>query len=268
MVMALVAPPTSAEGMAEVDISRDSPHIVSRRIRPIGRTNYLNQSVESAYHQSTEAVVARPRFENLDLETRHRILETAAVEFAARGFEGTSLNQLLDLLDLSKGSFYYYFDDKADLFTTVADHAWKALMPVEDLDPGDLDATTFWPTLESLIREARDRLRENPWLVGLTRLMYDPPEAVGIREALTRKFEEARQWQADLIRRGQEVGAVRSDLPAELLQVLLIGADEAGDRWFVANWHRFDEGEIERLFNEAFAIYRRMLEPPPAERES
>jgi AcrR family transcriptional regulator len=39
--------------------------------------------------------MARPRFANLDLDTRHRILETAAEEFAARGFEGVSLNQLI-----------------------------------------------------------------------------------------------------------------------------------------------------------------------------
>ncbi len=207
--------------------------------------------------------MARPRFENLDTETRRRILETAAVEFAARGFEGTSLNQLLGLLDLSKGSFYYYFDDKADLFNTVADYAWKTILPVEDLELDNLDAGAFWPTLEALMREARERVRANPWLVGMTRLMYDPPEAVGIRQALARKFEEARQWQAHLIRRGQQVGAVRSDLPAELLQVLLVGADEAGDRWMVERWEQFDELENERIFEEVFAIFRRMLEPPP-----
>jgi len=208
-------------------------------------------------------VVARPRFEKLDAETRRRILETAAVEFAARGFEGTSLNRLLGLLDLSKGSFYYYFDDKADLFNTVADHAWKTILPVEDLDLRDLDARAFWPTLELLMREARARVRANPWLVGMTRLMYDPPEAPGIRQALAQKFEKARQWQAHLIRRGQEVGAVRSDLPAELLQVLLVGADEAGDRWMVERWEQFDEKEFGRIFEEVFAIFRRMLEPPP-----
>jgi AcrR family transcriptional regulator len=35
---------------------------------------------------------------------------------------------------MSKGSFYYYFDDKADLFTTVADLAWAIVLPVEQLD--------------------------------------------------------------------------------------------------------------------------------------
>ena len=43
-----------------------------------------------------------------------------------------------------------------------------------------------------------------------------------------------------------------------------VGADEAGDRWFVDNWDRMDEKEIERLFEEVFAIFRRMLESPRA----
>ena len=208
--------------------------------------------------------MARPRFRNLDRETRHRILETAAAEFAARGFEGTSLNQLIDRLGISKGSFYYYFDDKADLFTTVVDYAWATVLPVERLDLAQFGADSFWPALQSLMREARARVHDNPWLVGFTRLMYDPPESISVREALAEKFAEVRQWQAGLIRRGQDVGAVRSDMPPELLQAMLAGADEAGDRWFVDNWDRLEEAEIERLFEEVFAIYRRMLARPPA----
>lgn len=206
--------------------------------------------------------MARPRFANLDLDTRYRILETAAQEFAARGYDGVSLNQLIDRLEMSKGSFYYYFDDKADLFTTVADLAWAIVLPAGDLDLEAFDGESFWPALEALMREARARVRANPWLVGFTRLMYEPPDVPGVREALAGKFAEARQWQAELIRRGQALNTVRSDLPAELLQALLVGADEAGDRWFVSNWERLDETEIERLFEEVFSIFRRMLEPP------
>ena len=44
--------------------------------------------------------MARPRFANLDLDTRFQILETAAVEFAARGYEGVSLNQLIERLEM------------------------------------------------------------------------------------------------------------------------------------------------------------------------
>ncbi len=208
--------------------------------------------------------MARPRFANLDLDTRYRILETAAEEFAARGFEGVSLNQLIDRLEMSKGSFYYYFDDKADLFKTVADLAWAIVLPVEKLDFETFTAENYWSSLEALMQEARSRVRANPWLVGFTRLMYEPPDLAGVRESLAEKFEEARQWQAELIRRGQTLGTVRHDLPVELLQALLVGADEAGDRWFVNNWDDLGEKEVEHLFREVFAIFRRMLESPPA----
>lgn len=206
--------------------------------------------------------MARPRFANLDLDTRHRILETAAIEFAARGYEGVSLNQLIDRLGMSKGSFYYYFDDKADLFSTVADLAWAIALPGEKLNLEGLDAQTFWPALETLMRESRARARTNPWLVSFTRIMYYPPDVPGIGEALAGKFEEARRWQAELIRHGQSLNVVRNDLPAALLQALLVGADEGIDRWITANWDRLDREEIERLFEKLFAVFRRMLEPP------
>ena len=208
--------------------------------------------------------MARPRFQNLDEAARNRILETSAVEFAARGFDGTSLNRLIEGLGISKGSFYYYFDDKADLFKTVADLAWAIVLPVENLDLENFTADNYWSSLEALMQEARSRVRANPWLVGFTRLMYEPPDLAGVRESLAEKFEEARQWQAELIRRGQALGTVRDDLPVELLQALLVGADEAGDRWFVSNWDELGEQEVERLFREVFAIFRRMLEPPPS----
>lgn len=207
--------------------------------------------------------MARPRFSKLDDATRKNILETAAVEFAARGFDGTSLNQLIERLGISKGSFYYYFDDKADLFSTVVDHAWEIFLPVGNLDFSIFDGDHYWPALQHLMREARARARENPWLVGFTRMIYDPPDIPGIRKALAEKFAVAREWQAELIRRGQAAGTVRDDLPVGLLQVLLVGADEACDRWFVDNWDRLGDDEVERLFEEVFAIFRRMLEPPP-----
>jgi hypothetical protein len=93
--------------------------------------------------------------------------------------------------------------------------------------------------------------------------MYNPPDIPGVLDALSEKFAEARQWQAELIERGQAVGTVRDDLPAGLLQALLVGADEAGDRWVVENWERLGEVEVERIFDQVFGIFRRMLESPP-----
>ena len=207
--------------------------------------------------------MARPRFSNLDHETRRRILQTAAEEFAARGFDGTSLNRLIQGLGISKGSFYYYFDDKADLFSTVVDHVWSIFLPDNEPDFSSFDRSNYWAILEGLMAEARARIRANPWMVGFTKMIYNPPDVPGIQAALAEKFGEARELQAALIRRGQALGTVRNDLPTGLLQAILIGADEAADQWFVGNWDDLEDDEIERLFTEVFAIFRRMLEPAP-----
>ena len=65
----------------------------------------------------------RPRFETLDPERRHRILASAAESFRRGGLYGASLNDILAVAGISKGVFYYYFDDKLDLYATVVDEA-------------------------------------------------------------------------------------------------------------------------------------------------
>jgi len=209
-------------------------------------------------------MMARPRFGNLDEATRRKILETAAVEFVANGFDGTSLNRLIDRLGLSKGSFYYYFDDKADLFITVIDHTWRTMMPDRGVDLSALDGDSYWSAIEAVMRETHARVYDNPWLIGMGRLFYNPPDEPAIRAKVVEILDHAREWQAELIRRGQAIGAVRDDLPVDLLLALLVGADEAVDQWFVVNWDELDDAEIDRLFTEIFAILRRMMEPPPA----
>ena len=75
----------------------------------------------------------RPRFENLPLAKRRRILETAALEFATRGFDAASLNRIIRSARISKGAAYYYFDDKADLYTAVVAYGWldETLTPAQ-----------------------------------------------------------------------------------------------------------------------------------------
>lgn len=205
----------------------------------------------------------RPRFDKLPPGRREHLLEVAAHEFAAHGYEGASLNRIIQFMGLSKGSFYYYFDDKADLFAAVVELAWRALLPAAAPAPRELDAASFWPRLEGLLREVRGRIYVNPWLVGLGRLFYAPPADARVAALLAARFEQARAWQLAMLRRGQEVGAVRDDLPLGLLLAVLVGADEAADRWLVANWEELGNDDAERLADTVFAVLRRMLEPPP-----
>jgi AcrR family transcriptional regulator len=205
----------------------------------------------------------RPRFDKLDPEIRRRVLEAAAREFATRGFETASLNRVIEAAGISKGSFYYYFDDKADLFATVVRMAWEVCQPSVPLDPSDLDAGTFWPALRGWLEEFSAATREKAWLAGIARLIYHPPADAHVERLVEEEFERVGRFLRRLIRRGQELAVVRTDLPADLLLRLVLAVGEAGDRWMVDHGEGLDPTEADRLMGRLFEILRELASPGP-----
>ncbi len=203
----------------------------------------------------------RPRFARLDPARRQVILEAAASEFAAHGFERASLNHIIEALGLSKGVFYYYFDSKADLFGAVVELVWETLFPDRSVDIGALRADTFWPRLEALSFATRQRIRELPWLAGVGRLLYHPLPASELDDLLKARIQQGRAWLSALIERGQQAGAVRADLPSAMLLDVLTAADQAADHWMVDHLDHLSPVEQDRLFRRVFDLWRRIAEP-------
>jgi AcrR family transcriptional regulator len=56
------------------------------------------------------------------LKTRQAILDAAVHEIAERGFERARLVDIADRADVTVGSIYTWFRDKADLFTAALEH--------------------------------------------------------------------------------------------------------------------------------------------------
>jgi len=52
-------------------------------------------------------------------EARERILEQAKKLFREKGFEGVSLNEIVEVVGVKKPTIYYYFGDKQGLFAEV-----------------------------------------------------------------------------------------------------------------------------------------------------
>lgn len=58
-------------------------------------------------------------------ETVKLILETAARLFTAKGFERTSLQDIMDETKLSKGAIYHHFASKEDIFIKICENTSK-----------------------------------------------------------------------------------------------------------------------------------------------
>jgi len=206
----------------------------------------------------------RPRFAKLPDDKRHRILEAAAREFADHGYSGASLNRIIEAARISKGAAYYYFDDKADLFGAVLAHGREALLPETGVDIDALDAGTFWPTLECRYSSVLERLRDQPWLVTIGQLLYRRPLAPEPAELVEAEFTGVKRWLHGLVLRGQTLGVIRRDVPAELLLVVLMAALEAADRWVVDHPETLDPQTQPEVAPHLFEMLRRLVEPGAA----
>jgi TetR/AcrR family transcriptional regulator, transcriptional repressor for nem operon len=59
-------------------------------------------------------------------QTRRKIVEAAAPIFNKRGYEGSSLNDLMKATGLKKGGIYRHFSSKEELAAEAFDYTWEA----------------------------------------------------------------------------------------------------------------------------------------------
>jgi AcrR family transcriptional regulator len=198
----------------------------------------------------------RPRFDKLDPKRRAAILDIASVEFAEHGYEAASYNRIIERSGLSKGAIYYYFDDKEDLYATVLRDALQRLV----LDHGNIraaaDAFSFWHELEFWTRRSLVAFQKDPHAVGLARSLLKAMSrgVAGGVVADLRRF--ARAWMDELIDAGQDVGAIRRDLPKELLASVLAGLEEGIDLWLGERIGLMKPREIEKTAAMITGLYR------------
>ena len=207
--------------------------------------------------------MARNRFQNLDPDKQEAILQAAGEEFAEKGFEAASINRIISRSGLSKGSVYYYFEDKADLFATVMERGTQRLMgeigwpALEVIGPDE-----FWDALMELTHRSMELVQRDDWWIRMGRafhhLRHESTGAGG--EAIRRLTEMGRGMWRTLIQRGQALGVVRTDLPLDLLVEITMGADEGGDRWMVERWDTLSPEELKTIVDGRVDLLRDMLD--------
>jgi AcrR family transcriptional regulator len=203
----------------------------------------------------------RPRFDRLSAKKQERILEAAAKEFSANGYDGASLNRILDAAGISKGAAYYYFDDKADLYTTTVLHYSRELMANLQIHVERLTAANFWDEFTDLYRQQFTGYAERPWVFGVAKAGGTLSMETIMETPLAELWEQAQVLLAQWLQRGRELGVIRGDLPEELLLSLLVALDEVHDRWLYTHWSELAADDLEQAAVRVSDMLRRLLTP-------
>lgn len=182
-------------------------------------------------------------------ETVNRILDVAYRLFMEKGYEYTSIQEIINQLGgLSKGAIYHHFKSKEDILVAVTDRITgdSNRMLAEIRDRKDLNGKEKLKTLfkASLFRSEQDEifatapnLHNNPKL--LCSILHDTMEDV------------APNYILPIIKQGIEDGSIQTDYPEALAELII----------FVANiWMNpmiFDDTETEN--NEKFIVFQQMM---------
>ncbi len=140
-------------------------------------------------------------------------LEAAMSVFRYRGYEGTSVQDLVDATGLGRGSLYAAFGSKEGLYRAVLDlYRERQAFPLIDLLRSGVPARELIrgilvDLVESVLRDGRE---QNCLIVSAAteRLCHDPEVAAKV-EATTSSLEDAMTEMIATAQAGGELGGVR-----------------------------------------------------------
>ena len=156
-------------------------------------------------------------------ETVNKILDVSYRLFMEKGYEYTSIQEIIDQLGgLSKGAIYHHFKSKEDILVAVTDRMTEESnqMLAEIRDRTDLSGKEKLRTIfkESISRPVQnDIFTVAPDLGNNPRLLYSI-----FRETVD---EAAPHYILPIIKQGIADGSIQTDYPAELAELIILVAN-------------------------------------------
>jgi AcrR family transcriptional regulator len=194
--------------------------------------------------QPEERRLGRPPLLVDGLTIRERLLEVARDLFAERGFDRTSVQDIVATAGVTKGAMYHYFASKDDLLAEI--YARVLRMQTSRLEAFvDSDA----PVVDRVARAAAD--------VVITTIENLPSTTIFFRslhqlnpEHEREVRDQRRRYHAlfrDMVVAGQESGELRSDVRADLVVDYFFGAVHHLPMWWRAE-RGLEPDEVGREF--------------------
>jgi AcrR family transcriptional regulator len=193
-------------------------------------------------------------------ERRNKILDVTQQLVYARGYQQMSIQDILDVLQISKGAFYHYFDSKQALLEALIERirleAEKILIPIVQ--------DTSLPALEKFRQffdsVARWKTTRKDYLMALFRSWYDDDNAI-VRQKVTGSLIE---WYVPLlstiIRQGIEEGVFHTRFPEQAGEVALVLIYGLGDNVARTLLSSDPAGQDLRRYEDAILAYTDALE--------
>ncbi|HEX8431478.1 MAG TPA: TetR/AcrR family transcriptional regulator [Longimicrobium sp.] len=203
---------------------------------------------------STSTPVRRPD------ATRNKILEAAFHEFYRNGFQGGSVNRIVEAAGVTKGALFHHFAGKRELGYAVADDLIDPILRERWLEPVAGAADPITAIQEAFRRFIRDDIESGSWVNGcpLNNLAQEmSPLDEGFRARVDAMYDAWRGTFAAALAAGAERGVVRRDVDPEHAAALIVMMQMG--IWGTGKYSRNEELMIQG--GEALCAYLATLRP-------
>ena len=158
-------------------------------------------------------------------QTRRKIVEAAAPIFNQRGYEGSSLNALMQATGLKKGGIYRHFSSKEELATEAFDYTWEATRNARSVHVDEKA-----DGIEKLKQTVASFIEHRSPVRGGCPILNTAVDSDDGNPVLRAKVAKAlRSWLARLqatIKQAQEGGDARREIDPKSLATLIVASLE------------------------------------------
>jgi AcrR family transcriptional regulator len=216
----------------------------------------------STGHTSTGALPAKPseieklpRYERKKAETRERIYRAALKLFAERGLAATTVDEIVAVADVAKGTFFNYFGTKEQVFALFIEvQLANVAEAVQEAQKGER-------SIRDVSHRAFQRLGEE--IGGSPQLARALISAIlgndTARETVAPGMANGRRMLAEILRVGQKRGQVRNDRSARAMSL----AFQQAVFGTLVPWAIHPEAKLAGLLDASFEDYWTCIAPRP-----
>ncbi|GAB5494117.1 MAG: TetR/AcrR family transcriptional regulator [Phototrophicaceae bacterium] len=161
-------------------------------------------------------------FYNLPDEKKQLIENIAIDEFAEYGFDKASINRMVITMQIAKGSFYQYFEDKKDLFSHLIQCVGEKKLAYMSPVLANPDGHDFFIILEALYHSGLAFAKENPKAALLGNQYYTNKDHPELKEIFRNNIHRARDFYGNLVDTAISRGEVRPNINRDFTIHMLI----------------------------------------------
>ena len=193
-------------------------------------------------------------------ETRRKILFAAFQEFHKNGFQGGSLNHIIDAADTTKGALFHHFDGKDQLGYAVLEEIIEPHLREQWFDPFAKSDDPI-ADLKRTIQQCTSKCRQSGVLEKGCPLNNLAQEMSPLDETFRKRIEKVYAAWRDCLEiafaRGIKAGTVRKDVSPRNVAAFIVAAQTG----IIGTAKNAQSEELMKRAGEAFFEYLDSLKP-------